>query len=155
MALKKFLSIAAVLSIGFTAPPAAADTFVDAADTVTYRQHAFSMIAGNFGIMAGMVRGEITYDPAIFQQHANALQHLAHIPLDGFTGAGEGVTTDSDALPAIWNKWSDFESKMDNLIKASAELAIAAESGAIRTIAPKFLATAGACKQCHDNYRAD
>jgi len=155
MALKTFLSLAAVLSIGFATPQVAADTFVDAADTVTYRQHAFSMIAGNFGIMAGMVRGEITYDPAAFQQHANAVQHLANIPLAAFTGVGEGATTDSDALPAIWNNWSDFENKMNNLIKASAELAVAAESGAIRTIAPKFLATAGTCKQCHDNYRAD
>ncbi len=155
MILKKLLSIAAIISISFTAPLVSADTFIDAKETVNYRQHAFSMIRDNFGIMAGMVRGEIKYDAAVFQQHANAVHHLAHIPLAGFTGVGKNATTDSDALPAIWTNWSDFESKMNNLISASAELAVAAESGAIRTIAPKFLATAGTCKQCHDNYRAD
>jgi len=155
MVLKKFLTVAAIVSVGFSASLATADTFVDAADTVEYRQHAFSMIRDNFGMMAGMVRGEIEYDAALFQQHANAVKHLANIPLAGFTGAGKNVTTDSDALPAIWNNWADFESKMNNLIKASAELAVAAESGSIRSIAPKFLATAGTCKQCHDNYRAD
>ncbi len=155
MALKQLLSIVAAMTIAFTTHQASADTFVDANDTVTYRQHAFSMIRDNFGMMAGMVRGEIKYDAAIFQQHANAVQHLANVPLAGFTGVGKGVTTNSDALPAIWNNWSDFESKMDDLIAASAELAVAAESGVIRTIAPKFLATAGTCKQCHDNYRAD
>lgn len=155
MVLKKLLSATAIAIVGLTASAATADTFIDAADTVEYRQHAFSMIRGNFGIMAGMVRGEIDYDAGVFQQHANAVKHLANIPLTGFMGAGKNVTTDSDALPAIWTNWQDFEGKMNNLIKASAELAVAAESGSLRSIAPKFIATAGTCKQCHDNYRAD
>ncbi|RUO40514.1 cytochrome C556 [Aliidiomarina taiwanensis] len=155
MKIFKLLPFVAVLGLTCTAPLASADTFVDADDTVEYRQQAFSLIRDNFGIMAGMVRGEITFDATQFQQHADAVKHLAHIPLAGFSGAGENVTKDSAALPKIWQNWDDFNSKMDDLVNAAAELAEAAESGNIRTIAPKFIVTAGTCKQCHDNYKAD
>lgn len=154
MSVKKVFALLPFLALPFISQPVNADAFIKAEDTVEYRQHAFSMIRDNFGILAGMVRGEIKYDAARFQQHATSLQHLTHLPLPAFTGVGEGVTTDSAALPAIWQKWSDFEKKMNALINAANELAVAAESNNIRTIAPKFMATAATCKQCHDNYRA-
>jgi|SRR5690554_993325 len=155
MKLRKLLPLAALFGLSVTTTVVHADAFVDTDDTVKYRQHAFSLIRDNFGIMAGMVRGEIKYDSAQFQQHANAVKYLSHIPRAGFSGAGENATTDSAALPKIWQNWDDFNSKMDDLVNAAAELAEAAESGNVRTIAPKFIATAGTCKQCHDNYKAD
>lgn len=132
---------------------AQADAFIDAEDTVTYRQKAFSMLRDNFGLMSAMVRNDVPYQADTFLSHARSLERIAHLPLAGFQGAGQGVTQDSAAKSGIWNNWDDFETKMNALISATAELAQAAESNDLKTIRPTFMATARTCKQCHDNYR--
>lgn len=156
MNLKTLFSLAGLAAAGvlsFSNGSAQADPFVEAADTVKYRQQAFSMIRANFGVMADMIRGETKFDAEQFQQHAQAIEKLANIPLDGFKGVGANVTTESAAKPNIWQNWDDFEKKMTQLIKTSAELADVSKTGQVKQIAPKFMATANSCKQCHDNYR--
>jgi cytochrome c556 len=144
----------ALSALQFSAP-AQADPFTNAEDAVKYRQSALSLIRANFAHMSGMVRGEIEYDAAAFQERANALKHLSHIPFDAFSGAGYNVTANSDALPAIWENWDDFSEKAEAFIGAAYELATAAESDNMRTIRPRFMATARTCQQCHEGYRAD
>ncbi|MCL4410546.1 MAG: cytochrome c [Gammaproteobacteria bacterium] len=148
---------AAALTLGLAtfATPAISSAFTNAEDAVEYRQSAFKLIRENFGYMSGMVRGEIDFDAEQFQKRSKALVHLSNIPFDAFTGAGENATNNSDALPAIWQNWSDFESKRDAFQSAALELAEAAESGNVRDIRPKFMATARTCQQCHEGYRAD
>ncbi|EGN74337.1 cytochrome c556 [Idiomarina sp. A28L] len=159
MRFTSILAVAATAVITVTAlqysAPATADAFADAEDAVKYRQSAFSLIRENFGHMAGMVRGEIEFDAESFQKRAEALKHLSYIPFDGFSGAGHGVTENSDALPSIWENWGDFSEKSEAFNKAAHELATASQSGDLRSIRPKFMATARTCQQCHEGYRAD
>lgn len=149
------IGITAITGWAITANHAQASAFTTASDAVEYRQKAFSLIRENFAYMSGMVRGERDYDAEAFKQRAQALYHLSHIPFEAFTGAGENVTANSDALPVIWENWSDFESKRDTFQAAVKELVSAAASENMREIRPKFMDTARGCQQCHQGYRAD
>lgn len=134
---------------------AQASAFTNASDAVEYRQKAFSLIRENFAYMASMVRGERDFDADMFKTRAETLYHLSHVPFEAFTGAGENATANSDALPVIWENWSDFEGKRDTFQAAVKELVAAAESENMREIRPKFMDTARSCQQCHQGYRAD
>ncbi|WP_194755374.1 c-type cytochrome [Aliidiomarina indica] len=149
------ISVIAITGLGITANHAAASAFTTASDAVEYRQKAFSLIRENFAYMSGMVRGERDYDADAFKQRAQALYHLSYIPFEAFSGAGENVTANSDALPVIWENWSDFEAKRDTFQAAVKELVNAAASENMREIRPKFMDTARGCQQCHQGYRAD
>jgi len=153
--LLKGLVASSIFAISSLAGVALANSFTKAEEAVEYRQQALSMVRDNFAIMAAMVRNEMPYDAPAFKARAEALSHLSYIPWDGFTGVGEGITTNSDALPGIWTNWEDFDSKAKALIDASKELNAAAASNDMSTIRPAFLATARTCQQCHENYRAD
>lgn len=132
---------------------AEASAFSEADDAVEYRQQALQLIRQNFAYMAGMVRGEIDYDGEMFEQRAIALQHLSHVPWDGFRYAGENHRGNGDALPAVWDNWSDFESRAEQLQADAKALAEAAASHELSDVRNQFMATARNCQQCHDRYR--
>lgn len=69
------------------------------------------------------------------------------------TSAASGVKT--AALDFIWEKPEEFDSAVARLQAASADLTAAAESGDAAAISAAFQATGGACKNCHDSFRAD
>lgn len=142
------------LTISIAAPNHAhANAFSDADKAVEYRQQSLQLIRQNFAYMAGMVRGEIDFDGNMFEQRAIALQHLSHVPWDGFKYAGENHRGDGDALPAVWNNWDDFESRAKQLQEDAKALAEAAASHQLSDVRNQFMATARNCQQCHDNYR--
>lgn len=149
------LSAALAATTLFMTAPAQASAFTDGEEAVEYRQAALSLIRENFAFMASMVRNDRPYDAAMFEKRAQALYHLTYIPWDGFDGAGANVTTDSDALPGIWENKDDFDSRAAQLREDARALAEAAASGDMGTIRPQFLSTARNCQQCHENYRAD
>lgn len=142
------------LTISIAAPNHAhASAFSDADKAVEYRQQSLQLIRQNFAYMAGMVRGEIDFDGDMFEQRAIALQHLSHVPWDGFKYAGENHRGDGDALPAVWDNWDDFESRAKQLQEDAKALAEAAASHQLSDVRNQFMATARNCQQCHDNYR--
>ncbi|MCC5855366.1 MAG: cytochrome c [Idiomarina sp.] len=156
MTLSRTLCFIATLSLCLSLlNTAQANPFTDAEDAVKYRQQALSMMRDNFGIMSAMARGDRDYDAEQFKQRAKAVYHLSYIPWDAFQGVGERVTENSDALPVIWENWSDFESRISNFQQAVQELVEAADSGNMREIRPKFMTVARNCQQCHQGYRAD
>lgn len=59
----------------------------------------------------------------------------------------------SDALPIIWERWSDFEDRARGLRDASAGLAEAAPSGDPKLVSDRFKALTRSCNACHDTFR--
>jgi cytochrome c556 len=57
------------------------------------------------------------------------------------------------AEPAIWDNFDDFLSKWDGLGAAAKEMQVAAGTGP-EAIGPALGKVGGACKACHDDYRA-
>lgn len=134
--------------------PAAISHFDDKEIPQSYRQSYFAIVAANFGPMVAMVKGEIAWDQSAFENYANDLATVTSLNLRrGFPeGSQSGKTR---AKTEIWENKEDFESKIDDLKKAASELQTAAASGDKKAIMEKFKATGGACKACHDDYKAE
>ena len=68
---------------------------------------------------------------------------------DAFPADSNSVGAD----PAIWENFSDFESKADAFAKAATELKAAAASGNAGAVKKAAQAVGGTCKSCHQSYR--
>ncbi|HSK40213.1 MAG TPA: cytochrome c [Arenibaculum sp.] len=67
-------------------------------------------------------------------------------------GTGVGVG-ESEALPAIWERWADFEAVAGRLESTSAELVTTAQEGERTSIARQFAAVGQSCGACHNDFR--
>jgi cytochrome c556 len=73
----------------------------------------------------------------------------------------EGFPADSqsgaptDAKPEIWKNMDDFQAKARDLEMATAKFAETAKGGDRKAIAAGLGEIGGACKACHEKYRAD
>jgi len=103
--------------------------------------------------MGDMVKVDGDFDAEIFAARAADFERLSHIPWAGFSVEGAMPGDNTDALPAIWDNWSDFQQKADEFTKRTSDLLAATASGDLATIQPAFMEAAKSCKGCHDDYR--
>ncbi len=149
---KKTLAVLALAS-GLGAAPVALSHLDSEQFPQSYRQSLFAILGANMGPMAAMVKGEIPWDGERFAGFAEDLATTTTLDfLRGFPTGSEGGTT--RAKPAIWENMDDFESKLQDLRNAAADLAEAAEGGDKKAIMMAFQSTGGACKACHDEYKS-
>jgi cytochrome c556 len=140
------LALAAVLAT------AAATAAVKPDTAIHYRQSVYTMIGWNFMPLVAMIKNKTPWDSAEFAKHADRIAQLTPQLLEGFPqGSDTGART--EAKPEIWKNMSDFESKMDTLVRESKALADVAKTGDEAKMREQFDKTAGACKSCHDKYR--
>jgi cytochrome c556 len=119
----------------------------------SYRQSYFALVAMNFGPIASMVKGEIPWDQEALEGYADDLDAIAELNLlRGFDPSAKKGTT--RAKPAIWENMDDFKAKFADFQEAADALDDAAESGDRQAIAEAVKNTGGACKACHDEYKA-
>jgi cytochrome c556 len=69
------------------------------------------------------------------------------------TSTEDGFKT--EALPAIWQKPEEFKAASQKLVDESAKLASLAGGGDKVAVSAQAMATGGACKNCHDQFRVD
>ncbi len=124
------------------------------ATAIAYRQGIYKAIRWNWVPLAEMVQQKRPFDRAEFVKRATRVSFLSHQLLEGYPeGSHEGVTT--DALPAIWENFEDFSAKLDDMKRATHALRVAAASADEAALKQQFIKTAGTCKACHDEYRAE
>ena len=124
------------------------------ANAIEYRQSVYHAIRWNWMPLAQMVKGEKPFDRAEFVKRATRVSFLSHQLLEGYPeGSHEGAET--DALPQIWENWPDFTAKLGDLRREAQVLRVTAADGDEAAIKAQFVKTAGTCKACHDEYRAD
>lgn len=113
------------------------------------------MLSANMGPLAGMAKGEMPYDEAVATFHANNLAALGNyeVEMHFLPGTAQGEMEDSAALPAIWTNLDDVRTKHEAL-KTAAQAAPAGVAGGAENVAKVVQNLGGACKACHDNYRA-
>ncbi|MBR9883235.1 MAG: cytochrome c [Oceanospirillales bacterium] len=122
-------------------------------DAIEYRQGIFNAFKWNLGPMGAMIKGKMPYDQAQFTLHAQRLETLSHMPLEGFVeGSDSG---DTDAKAEIWSDMDTFSAGFDKLQTNAAALVEASNTGDMEQIKPAFGAVAKSCKGCHDNFRKD
>lgn len=93
----------------------AQNAFNDAEKAVEYRQKALSVMQNNFSAMGDMVKGDVAWDSEVFAARAADFAAMSSIPWSGFSTPGANPGANSDALPAIWENWSDFQERAEQL----------------------------------------
>ena len=117
---------------------------------VDYRQHTLSAAGGHMQAAVDILRQKVPHADHMVT-HANALAALAEIVPTLFPDGSQG----GDALPVIWEQPDDFAERLTALREAAATFKVAAASGDSGAIGQAFQGLGQACKNCHDNYRAE
>ena len=68
-------------------------------------------------------------------------------------GSGVEVAPKSDALPAIWEKPTEFSAAMDKFVAEAATFNTTAQGGDLAAIGGGMKALGGTCKGCHDQFK--
>lgn len=97
--------------------------FTDGEAAVEYRQNALSLMHKNFAVMGDMIKGDIAYDDAIFAERARDFAKLSGIPWVAFSVEGAMPGSNTDALPAIWDNWEDFQERANEFQTQAEQLA--------------------------------
>jgi len=123
---------------------------------IEYRRSVMTMVGWNFGPMSAMVKGKIPFDANEFAKHAERIEFLAPQALEGFAkGSDKAKGAETDAKPEIWTNFEDFKSKLNDLIEQSKALSAVAKTGDEAKMKEQFKKLGGACKACHDKYKAE
>ena len=120
---------------------------------VKQRQSALALIGWYFGPMGAVAKGEAPFNKEDAIRRTTNLVALAKMPWEGFVAGTENVGN-TKALPAIWAKPADFKKAGDNMQAEMAKLAAAAAAGDEAGFKKQFGVVGGACKACHDDFRA-
>jgi cytochrome c556 len=123
-------------------------------NVIHYRQSAMTLIGWNFAPLSAMVKGKLNWDAKEFALRADRIASLAPQIQEGFAkGSDKGAETDAKA--DIWSNPEDFQGKVTDFIEASKALADIARNGDDAKTKEEFKKLAGACKSCHDKFKAD
>ncbi len=113
---------------------------------VMARMDAMKGIGDGMKVLGSMVKGDVTFDTATAQAALDRIKgHAGQVP-----ALFKAPETDpkSEALPAIWDSWADFEDKA-RAMETAADVTITGPA----SLPPTVSALAGSCKACHRDYR--
>jgi cytochrome c556 len=136
---------------GLTALPAAAQ-FQKPEDAVKYRKAAFPVMAAHFGRIGAMAQGKAPWDAQAAAANMAVIDTVHKLPFAAFgAGTDQGETK---ARAEIWKDAAGFKSAGDKMMAEMAKLSTAVKSGSFDNVKAAFGPVGGACKACHDDYRA-
>lgn len=139
------------LVVLFSLPALAADK---PADVVKYRQSVMKAMASHMTAISLVAKRQIS-DRSQLAAHAEAL-HAMSAGLTGFFPKDSGPEkVKSEASPAIWQHWSEFETAAKVLERESARLAATAKGSDEKLLAARLVAAGKACAACHDQFRQE
>jgi cytochrome c556 len=133
-----------------TIPAARADA---PKDIIKYREGVMKAVTGSAVAMKVITSGAIARK-GDWLIHARAMVELARISADLYpkgTGPEAGKTR---ALPAIWEKPSEYLKMNEQWLAVSKRMLAAAEAGDLAEGKKAAKALSQACKDCHDPFRA-
>jgi cytochrome c556 len=132
---------------------AIAEAQTGAAGAISTRQDAMKAQGGAMRALTPIVRGEQPWNQQAAVQAATTIHNTAAVIPSVFPQGSGPEAGKTDALPAIWQNWSDFQAKAKNLETESAKLLQLAQSGDEAGFKAQFPAVGRACGGCHENYR--
>jgi cytochrome c556 len=121
--------------------------------TIERRQEAMKANGGAMRTLTPIVRGEQPWNQQAAIQAATTLNNTAKVIPAVFpqgTGPEAGKT---DALPAIWQNFPDFQSKARAMETESAKLLQLAQAGDEAGFKAQFPNVGRTCGGCHEGYR--
>ncbi len=129
------------------------------ANVVKYRRAFMDANQANVAMIAALVKGQVSLTDQLVP-HANALAEQGKLLTANLKrlfpeGTGNDAGLDSAALPAIWQKWSEFEQTAQSFAQESAKLAEVAQGGDMTAIGQQLgVLGKNACGSCHGTFRA-
>lgn len=145
----KKLALALAATAAMAALPAAAQ-FQKPEDAIKYRQGAFTVMAAHFSRIGAMAQGRVPFDAATAAANAEIVATMSRLPFVAFVDGSQS----GKAKAEIWSDRAGFNAAASKMQEEAGKLAAAARSGNADQVRAAFGATAGTCKGCHDNYRA-
>jgi cytochrome c556 len=129
---------------------AIAEAQTNAAAAITARQDAMKAQGSAMRTLTPIVRGEQPWNQQAAVQALTTLNNTIPAVFPQGSGPEAGKT---DALPAIWQNWADFQAKAKTLETESAKLLQLAQAGDEAGFKAQFPAIGRSCGGCHENYR--
>lgn len=124
------------------------------AKAVQARQAHYKELGKAFGALGAELRKDAP-DKAAIAADATAVATLANdVPTWFPKGSGPEAGVKTAAKAEIWTDASGFAEAVAKLQAETAKLQQAATAGDLDAVKAQARATAGACKACHDKYRA-
>jgi cytochrome c556 len=128
------------------------------ANLVKYRQNFMKGNSAHLGMIAALVKGEVSLTDEL-APNAAALAEMGKMLSANLQqlfpeGTDKAAGLETAALPAIWEKWSDFEQVAMRFQEETAKLAEVAEAGDTAAIGQQ-LGVVGkeGCGACHETFR--
>lgn len=143
------LGLAIVLAIGSVEPWAHSG----ATGIVKQRMDAMSAMSKTMKSIAGMIKGQSPFEPELIPPGTDGLiRHALEIPtlFPDSEHSRDGAT---EALPAVWQRWSRFVALSRRLEQEARDLKAAAQSSDRTAITRQFTAIAKVCRDCHSDFR--
>lgn len=127
--------------------------FAKPEDAVKYRQSALSVMGTHFSRIGAMANGRAPFDAKAAVDNAQIVNDMARLPWAGFGPGADKIS--AKAKPEIWTEQAKFKDHSEKLVAETAKLLAAAKTQNLDNLKVAFGATAGSCKACHDNFRAN
>lgn len=121
---------------------------------VRQRMDLMEDIADRMKELGAMIRGRESFDAEVAGSAADAVAGHAGEMLSLFPEGSAGGA--SEALPAIWVDWREFEGLAGALEEKAMALSTAAEEAeSVDEIRPLFADMGRTCSQCHEDFRQE
>jgi cytochrome c556 len=151
LCMKKLLLSLITLS-AVTISLSASAQFAKPEDAIKYRKSALTVMSAHTARLGAMANGKVPFDAKSAAENAEIVADMAKLPWAAF---GEGTDTgDTKAKPEVWKQSAKFKEAADKLQAETVKLLAASKTGKEDAFKTAFSATAGACKSCHDDFRA-
>lgn len=121
-----------------------------AQDSIKTRKDGFESTKKAMAEIKGLLEGDKVAPVGAVAQRVGAF--AGQLPTLFPAGSDKG---DTKAKGEIWANFGDFSEKAKNFETAARTLEATAASGDKAATAKQFAALGGACKACHERYRAD
>jgi len=151
--MKRLLLAAATVAGLATALPAAAQ-WAKPEDAIKYRQSAFTVMANHFGRVGAMAQGKAPFDAKAAADNVAIALTMSKLPFVAFAeGTDKGMP--NRAKPEIWSNNAKFKAAAEKMQEEMVKLDAAAKTGNFDSVKAAAGAVGGACKACHDDFRAE
>lgn len=120
-----------------------------------YRQSVFQLVRSNMGPLGGMAKGALPFDESVMQKNAVRLEQLATMMGDYLAVDTREYNVETGAKDAIWENFSDVETKVAALKTAAQGLQAALDAGDKSAYRGAIGKIGASCKSCHDDYKKD
>ncbi len=128
-------------------------TAIAASDPILVRQKIMKSVGGAAGASAGMMKGEIAFDPKVANLALRTLNAAAYSYGNYFPeGSQSGMET--RASPKIWQDMAGFEARLAKF-QQDTDAAAAAEPKELEAFKAVMGPVLQNCKACHEAYRVE